>query len=265
MLFRSFTPATVTMEAVAPDLAKYKPRQWQETATKRMTGPGAPVSMETMGGQRTTKRPGQGVYENFEGQLETNPLVAVDVPRAGNLSTNKALRKDISQAGADLAQESVAAHRFLPMATNNIADASAMLIKPKGGRLSNEEVIALGEQLPGMIVAHNPRLGGVVVMPFEPMKGKVPTEFFDAQDIAKSVLGKRAEFTYGKADPMKDRLYIERGDYATEGAGTASNAATEMRNRLKRAEARAFRAPAQSRSGLPAKRDRKSTRLNSSH
>lgn len=252
---RPFTPATVTMEAVAPDLAKYKPRQWQETATRRMTGPGAPVSMETMGGQRTTKRPGQGVYENFEGQLETNPLVAVDVPRAGNLSTNKALRKDISQAGADLAQESVAAHRFLPMMTNNIADASAMLIKPKGGKLSNEEVIKLGEQLPGMIVAHNPRLGGVVVMPFEPMKGKMPTEFFDAQDIAKSVLGKRAEFTYGKADPMKDRLYIERGDYATEGAGTASNAATEMRNRLKRAEARAFRAPAQSRSGLPAKRE----------
>ena len=258
-LARPFTPATVTMEAVAPDLAKYKPRQWQETATRRMTGPGAPVSMETMGGQRTTKRPGQGVYENFEGQLETNPLVAVDVPRAGNLSTNKALRKDISQAGADLAQESVAAHRFLPMATNNIADASAMLIKPKGGRLTNEEVIALGEQLPGMIVAHNPRLGGVVVMPFEPMKGKVPTEFFDAQDIAKSVLGKRAEFTYGKADPMKDRLYIERGDYATEGAGTASDAATKMRNRLKKAEARAFRAPAQSRSGLPAKREVQAT------
>ena len=102
-------------------------------------------------------------------------------------------------------------------------------------------------------------LGGIVVMPYDYTKGKVPTEFFDAQDIAKSVLGKRAEFTYGKADPVKDRLYIERGDYATEGAGTASNAATEMRNRLKRAEARAFRAPAQSRSGLPAKREVQAT------
>lgn len=251
---RPFTPATVTMEAVAPDLAKYKPRQWQETATRRMTGEGAPVSMETLGGQRTTKRPGQGVYENFEGQLETNPLVAVDVPRAGNLSTNKALRRDISQAGADLAQESVAAHRFLPMATNNIADASAMLIKPQGRSLTNEEVIKIGEQLPGMIVAHNPRLGGVVVMPYDYQKGKVPTEFFDAQDIAKSVLGKKANFTYGKADPVKDRLYIERGDYATEGAGTPSAASTAMRDRLKKAEARAFRAPAQSRSGLPAMR-----------
>lgn len=241
---RDFTPATVTMEAVAPDLAKFKPRNWQETATRRMTGPGAPVSMETMNAAKTTKRPGQGVYENFAGQLETNPLVAVDVPFAGNLSTNRALRREISQAGADLAQESVAAHRFVPMMTNNIADASAMLIKPKGGKLSNEEVIRIGEQLPGMIVAHNPRLGGVVVMPYDYSKGKVPTEFFDAQDIAKTVLGKRAEFTYGKADPVKDRLYIERGDYATEGAGAPSASATAMRERLKRAEGRAFREPA---------------------
>jgi hypothetical protein len=247
---RPFTPATVTMEAVAPDLAKYKPRDWQETATRRMTGPGAPVSMETMGGQRTTKRPGQGVYENFEGQLETNPLVAVDVPRAGNLSTNKRLRADIVQGGQDLAQESVAAHRFVPMMTNNIADASAMLISPKGGKLTNEEVVMLGQQLPGMIVAHNPRLGGVVVMPFDQAKGKVPTEFFDAQDVAKSVLGKRANFTYGKADPAKDRLYIERGDYATEGAKPSSASSKAMRERLQRAEGRLFREPAQSPGGL---------------
>ena len=237
---RPFTPATVTMEAVAPDLAKFKPRQWQETATRRLTGEGAPVSMETLGGQRTTKRPGQGVYENFAGQLETNPLVAVDVPRAGNLSTNQPLRRDISQAGTDLAQESVAAHRFLPMATNNIADASAMLIKPKGGKLTNEQVIEIGQQLPGMIVAHNPRLGGVVVMPFDYSKGKVPAEFFDAQAIAKSVLGKRAEFTYGRADPIKDRMYIERGDYAKEGAGRPSDASTKMRQRIQRAEGRLF-------------------------
>jgi len=247
---RPMTPATVTMEAVAPDLAKYKPRNFQETVTRRMTGPGAPVSMETMGGRKTTKRPGQGVYENFEGQLETNPLVAVDVPRAGNLSTNKGLRADIVQGGQDLAQESVAAHRFVPMMTNNIADASAMLISPKGGKLTNEEVVALGQQLPGMIVAHNPRLGGVVVMPFDQAKGKVPTEFFDAQDVAKSVLGKRANFTYGKADPAKDRLYIERGDYATEGAKPSSAESKAMRERLQRAEGRLFREPSQSPGGL---------------
>ena len=81
-------------------------------------------------------------------------------------------------------------------------------------------------------------------------KGKVPTEFFDAQDVAKSVLGKRANFTYGKADPAKDRLYIERGDYATEGAKPSSAASKAMRERLQRAEGRLFREPAQSPGGL---------------
>lgn len=245
---RPFTPATITAEAVAPDLAKYKPRQWQETVTRRMTGEGAPVSMETMGGRKTTKRAGQGVYENFEGQLETNPLVTADVPFAGNLSTNKRLRADISQAGQDLAQESMAAHRFVPMATNEIKDASAMLIKtPKG--LTNEQVIAMGERLPGMIVAHNPRLGGVVVMPYEVQKGIQP-EFLEAQSVANSVLGKNAKFQYGKADPAKDRLYIERGDYATEGAKPSSAESKAMRERLKRGEARMFPARRQSQSGL---------------
>lgn len=237
---RPFVPATVTMEAVAPDLAKFKPRQWQETATRRLTGPGAPVSMDVMGGQRTTKRPGQGVYENFAGDLETNPLVAVDVPRAGNLSTNTPLRRDIAQAGSDLAQESVAAHRFVPMMTNQIKDASAMLIKPKGGSLSNEQVIEMAKSLPGMIVAHNPRLGGVVVMPFDYQPGKIPPEFRDANQVARKVLGDKAAITYGKADPVKDRLYIERGEYAGEGIGLPSAETTKMRQRLQRAEQRLF-------------------------
>ena len=242
---RPFVPATVTMEAVAPDLAKFKPRQWQETATRRLTGPGAPVSMDVMGGQRTTKRPGQGVYENFAGDLETNPLVAIDVPRAGNLSTNTPLRRDIVQAGSDLAQESVAAHRFVPMMTNQIKDASAMLIKPKGGSLSNEQVIEMAKSLPGMIVAHNPRLGGVVVMPFDYQPGKIPPEFRDANQVARKVLGDKAAVTYGKADPVKDRLYIERGEYAGEGIGLPSAETTKMRQRLQRAEQRLF-APRQS-------------------
>ena len=256
---RPFTPATVTMEAVAPDLAKYKPRDWQETATRRLTGPGAPVSMETMGGRKTTKRPGQGVYENFEGQLETNPLVAVDVPFAGNLSTNKPLRSDIVTAGQELAQESVAAHRFVPMATNQIKDASAMLIGTKDGKLSNKEIVELGERLPGMIVAHNPRLGGIVVMPYDYTKGKVPQEFYAAQDVARNVLGKRADFTYGKADPMKDRLYIERGEYVKEGARPSSAESKAMRERLQKAEERLFRAPARSPSGSRQERAARAT------
>lgn len=242
---RPFTPATLTVEAVAPDLAKNLPREWQQTVTRSLTGEGAPVSMDVMGGRKTVKRPGQGVYENFAGDLETNPLVAVDVPRAGSLSGNKALRADIATAGQELAQESMAAHRFVPMATNQIKDASAMLIRTPEG-LTNEQVIALGERLPGMIVAHNPRLGGVVVMPFEYSKGQIPGEFLDAQAVAHELLGKQANFRYGKADPVRDRLYMERQDYLTEGARPPSAAATEMRARLKQGERRMFPAPSQS-------------------
>ena len=253
---RPFTPATVTVEAVAPDLAKFKPRQWQETATKRMiTGEGAPVSMSTMGGKSTTKRPGQGVYMNEAGQLETNPLVAVDVPFAGDLSKNKALRADIATAGGELAQEAMAAHRFVPMMTNEIKDASAMLIKPKKGSLTNDEVKALGEALPGMIVAHNPRLGGVVIAPFEMPKGQIPTEFLEAQTAAQAILGKRAKITYGKAEQGKDLMYMGRSDYATEGAREPSAASQKMRKRLQKAEGRLFVEPGRSKSGLGAMRD----------
>jgi hypothetical protein len=88
-------------------------------------------------------------------------------------------------------------------------------------------------------------------MPYDYKKAKVPTEFFDAQDIAKSVLGKRANFTYGKADPAKDRLYIERQDYPKEGAGPPSAASTAMRQRLQRAEKRLFPAREAATAGSP--------------
>lgn len=252
---RPFTPATVTVEAVAPDLAKFKPRQWQETATKRLiSGEGAPVSMSTMGGRSTTRRPGQGVYLNEAGQLETNPLVAVDVPFAGNLATNKPLRADIATAGQELGQEAMAAHRFVPMMTNEIKDASAMLIKPKKGALTDKEVQELGEALPGMIVAHNPRLGGVVVAPFEMTKGQIPTEFLTAQTAAQAILGKNAKITYGKSEPGKDLMYMGRSDYATEGAREPSAASKEMRKRLQRAETRLFPERGRSPSGLESMR-----------
>jgi len=252
---RPFSPATLTVEAVAPDLAQALPRQWQETATKRLiTGEGAPVSMSTMGGKKTTKKPGQGVYLNEAGELETNPLVAIDVPFAGDLSKNKALRADIATAGRELNQEAMAAHRFVPMMTNEIKDASAMLIKPKKGALTNKEVQALGEALPGMIVAHNPRLGGVVIAPFEMTKGQVPTEFLTAQSVADAILGKRAKITYGKSEPGKDLMYMGRSDYATEGAREPSAESKAMRERLQRAEKRLFPATGRSKSGLESMR-----------
>ena len=92
-----------------------------------------------------------------------------------------------------------------------------------------------------MIVAHNPRLGGVVIAPFELKPGQVPSEFFDAQEVAGRVLGNRAKFTYGKTDPAKDLMYIPRSDYVKEGATTPSPASKAMRERLKKAEGRLFR------------------------
>ena len=248
---RPFTPATVTMEAVAPDLGKFKPRDWQETLTRRLTGEGAPVSMQTMGGLRTVKRPGQGVYVNEAGQLETNPMVAVDVPTGKSLSSFQPLRKSMVQAGSELGQESVAAHRFLPMLTNNINDATAMLIKPKGRNLTNEEVKQIGEQLGGMVVAHNPRLGGVVVYPFNLPKKGVPPELTRATDVASDILGKNAKITYGRVHPTKDTTYIPRAEYEKEGAKAPSAASQAMRARLMRAEARLFPERAGSPSGLP--------------
>lgn len=246
---RPFTPATVTMEAPAPDLGKFKPRDWQNTITRRMiSGEGAPVPMSTIAGQRTTKRPGQGVYFNDPDdfgvrQLETNPMVAVDVPAVGSMAKNQPFRRDISQAGKELGQESVAAHRFLPMLTNTMADANAVLIKPSKGTLSNEQAIELGRMLGGdMVVAHNPRLGGVVVypFPFKEVKG-MPGELVQATQAAKTILGEGANLRYGRVHPTKDTTYIPRADYAKEGAGEPSAASVAMRERLKKGEARLFR------------------------
>ena len=232
---RPFTPATVTTEAVAPDLAKYKPREFQDYATKQMIGEGAAVPMTSMGGRKTTQRPGQGVYMNEAGKLELNPMVGVDVPRAGNLSKNKALRGDIATAGQELNQEAMAAHRFVPMATNNIKDASSMMITGPGGRaLTNDEVIALGKRLPDMIVSHSPRTGGVFVAPFSMEKGKIPQEFLDAQSAAGAVLGNKAKIQFGKSDPNKDLMYMGRSDYGTEGGRGVSESAQAVRKTLKR-------------------------------
>jgi hypothetical protein len=232
---RPFTPATVTTEAVAPDLAKFKGRPFQDFATKQMIGEGAAVPMTRMGGQKTTQRPGQGVYLNEAGQMELNPMVGIDVPRAGNLSTNRALRGDIATAGQELNQEAMAAHRFVPMATNNIKDASSMMITGPGGRaLTNEEVIALGQRLPGMIVSHSPRSGGLFVAPYSIEKGKIPSEFLDAQSAANAVLGKGAKVQFGKSDANKDLMYMMRQDYGTEGGRGTSQAAQAVRNSLKR-------------------------------
>jgi len=234
---RPFTPATITTEAVAPDLAKFKSRDWQDLATKKMIGEEGVVPMDVMGGRRTTHRPGQGVYLNDDKVLELNPMISIDVPGAGNLSKNRALRADIATAGGELNQEAMAAHRFVPMATNQIRDASAMMISGPGGRaLTRDEVIRLGDSLPGMIVTHSPRTGGVMVAPFEMQKGKIPAEFLEAQKVANMMFGKKADIRYGKAEPNKDLMYMHRSTYAEEGARPPSPESQAMRTRLKKME-----------------------------
>ena len=175
---RPFTPVTVTTEAVAPDLAKTQDEAFKQYVTKQLLGEG---DVKTLGGRPVTQRPGQGVYYNEAGQLELNPMVGLDVPVRGSLAKAEKFKGDVATLGAGLGQEAMAAHRFIPMATNQIKDATAMLIKgPEGKPLTREQVIELGQDLPNMIVTHSPRLGGVMVAPFSITKGVIPPEFLEA-------------------------------------------------------------------------------------
>jgi hypothetical protein len=232
---RPFTPATLTTEAVSPDLAKFKNPAFQDYATKQMIGEGSAVPMTTMGGRKTSQTRGQGVYLNEAKELEKNPMVGVNIPRAGNLATNKGLRADIATAGQELGQEAMAAHRFVPMATNQIKDASAMMIRGQGGRpLTSKEVMAMANELPDMIVTHSPANGGLMIAPYGMTKGQIPQEFLSAQSVARKVLGKDANIQFGKADPKKDLMYMMRNQYAEEGGRGTSQGAQATRNQLKR-------------------------------
>jgi hypothetical protein len=232
---RPFTPATLTTEAVSPDLAKFKNPAFQDYVTGQMIGEGSAVPMTTMGGRKTSQTRGQGVYLNEAKELEKNPMVGVNIPRAGNLATNKGLRADIATAGQELGQEAMAAHRFVPMATNQIKDASAMMIRGQGGRpLTSKEVMAMANELPDMIVTHSPANGGLMIAPYGMTKGQIPQEFLSAQSVARKVLGKDANIQFGKADPKKDLMYMMRNQYAEEGGRGTSQGAQATRNQLKR-------------------------------
>jgi hypothetical protein len=240
---RPFRPATLTMEAVAPDLGQKGGDKFKDLVTKRMiSGEGAPVSMERMGGRKTEKTLGQGLYENFAGQQETNPMVGITIPRAGSLSTNKRLIADIGTAGQELGQEMVAAHKFTPLMFKNPKDATAMMI---GGseRLTKGQIQSLADMLPGMIVTHSPKNNSMFVAPFE---GDA-LDYKKAAQAANEILGKGAKVQFGKADSTKDIMF--RGDYEKMGARPPSAESTEMRNRLKKAEERIVRGPSVSQSG----------------
>jgi hypothetical protein len=239
---RPFRPATLTMEAVAPDLGQKGGDKFKDLVTSRMiSGEGAPVSMERMGGRKTEQTMGQGLYENFAKQLETNPMVGITIPRAGNLSTNKRLIADIGTAGRELGQEMVAAHKFTPLLFKNPKDATAMMI---GGSepLTKDQIRDIYKLLPGMIVTHSPKNNSMFIAPFE---GDA-LDYKKAAQAASEILGKGAKVQFGKADSTKDIMF--RGDYKEMEARPPSAESTEMRNRLKKAEERIVRGPSVSQS-----------------
>jgi len=176
------------------------------------------------------------LYENFAGQQETNPMVGVTIPRAGNMSTNKRLIADIGTAGRELGQEMVAAHKFTPLMFKNPKDATAMMI---GGseRLTKDQIQNIADALPGMIVTHSPKNNSMFVAPFE---GDA-LDYKKASQAASEILGKGAKVQFGKADSNKDIMF--RGDYDKMGARPPSAESIEMRNRLKKAEERIVRGP----------------------
>jgi len=238
---RSFTPVTTTVEAVAPDLAKFKPRDFQEYVTNRMISSqygGTPMNI--MGDEITSKLPAQGVYFNDAGQLETNPMMAIDVPNVSDISKAKELRADIASAGKALNQESMAGFRFLPLTTNRIEDATAILVKPKNGKISNEDVIRLGNEFGNsMVVSHNPRLGGVVLAPFDKPQGELQI----AQSKIRDLFGSDMNIRAGHSDLQKDRFYMPKKDYGKEGARKVPKSTQALREELKKAESLRYREP----------------------
>jgi hypothetical protein len=244
---RPFTPATFPVEATAPDLGQGTSYGFRQGLNDRL------LANPKLGTGKTKAREGQGTYVNTKGELELNPLQAVDVPRAGNIGegpkANRALRQQVAQMGVDLNQEAMAGHRFLPMMTNNIKDASAMLIKTKEG-LSKDQIADLARVLGSdMVVSHNPKLGGVVVFPFGPVtKGQIPEEFLTAQSAANKVLGKDAKIQYGKSDFAKDRLFMDKSEYPGAGAVPMSAEQQALRGSLQGIEKFMF---PESVSGIP--------------
>jgi hypothetical protein len=231
---RSFTPITTTVEAVAPDLAKFKPIDFQEYVTNRLiSNQYGGVPTKIMGDRITSKLPAQGVYFNEAGQLETNPMMAIDIPNVKDISKATELRSDIASAGKALNQESMAGIRFLPLATNKVDDATAILVRPKDGKITNEDVIKLGNEFGNsMVVSHNPRLGGVVLAPF----GEPGGELQIAKSKIKDLFGSDMDIRAGHSSLQKDRFYMPRSDYSKEGARKVPKATKELRQELKKFE-----------------------------
>lgn len=229
----TYTPLTATLEATAPDLGQQTTYGYRQGLNDRLLQDAKSIFQRP-----NVSREGYGTYRNLEGTLETNPLLAVDIPFAGSVGEkaavpNREFRRQMAQLGVDLNQDAMAAHRFIPLTTNNVRDASAALIKTDEG-LTKQQVTDLYERLGHkMAVSHNPRLGGIVVFPYEELpKGKISRELLRAQQAAEQVLGDRAKVQFGKSDYNRDRMYIPNTDYAKEGAVPISAEQERVRRAL---------------------------------
>ena len=232
---RPFTPVTATIEGVAPDLGQVSSEGWKQGITDRLIGgKDSAIDVSNFAGQPTTSRSGFGAWKK-----ERNPLLAVDVPNISDISKNPEFRTAMNQTGADLNQEGMAAHRFLPNLINTMGGSSAALIKPRSGDLTPEQFTKLHSLLgDSMAFTHNPRLGGAVVYPFGEVKGgQTPEELRQALTAAREVLGtNNMNVKFGKADYNKDRFYSEAADYGA----TANPEVTRIRNLLKSLERQAI-------------------------
>jgi hypothetical protein len=246
---RQFTPATFTVEATAPDLGQGTTYGFRQGLNDVL------LDNPKLGTGRNKIREAQGTFLNTKDEMELNPMLAIDVPRAGTIgdvpNANKALRQQVGQMGVDLNQEAMAGHRFLPLMSDNIKDASSVLIKTKEG-LTPDEVAELAKKLGGsMAVTHNPKLGGVVVFPFgEVKKGQISRELLRAQKAAGDLLGKRGQVKFGVSDYNKDRAFMlaGEGDYTRAGAKPMSKEQQATRERMQGLEKFLF---PESRSGIP--------------
>lgn len=209
---RPFRDMPINIEAVSPNLGQRAQDAFKEGLTERMIGQGGAYPMTTLGGRATTQTPGFGGYLNQAGIPESNPMRMFNVPNVMNIGQDTKLLESIANAGKALEQEAMAGVRFLPFVKNTPVDASAVFIKPPGGKITKSQFDDLfGKLTNDMVVVHDPKRGGAVIVPYgEVSAGSSPTEFKKAILEAEKTFGAKPTAKYGLSDYEKDRFFMEQ-------------------------------------------------------
>lgn len=209
---RPFRDMPINIEAVSPNLGQRGQDAFKEALTERMIGQGGAYPMTTLGGRVTTQTSGFGGYLNQAGIPESNPMRMFNVPNVMNIGQDTKLLESIANAGKALEQEAMAGVRFLPFVKNTPIDASAVFIKPPGGKITKSQFDDLfGKLTNDMVVVHDPKRGGAVIVPYgEVSAGSSPTEFKKAILEAEKTFGAKPTAKYGLSDYEKDRFFMEQ-------------------------------------------------------